>query len=82
MAGGDTPVFPLALYLDGVGYQNRDSCLGIWVVNLVTNRRHLFSVTRKRDRCRCGCGSWCTLHALMSFTAWVVEVLATGRYPR
>ena len=42
------PVLPIALYLDGVPTTNRDGCLGIFVYNLVTMKRHLIAVVRKR----------------------------------
>ena len=45
----------LAVYLDGAAFLRTDSCLGNWVVNLVTERRYLVATLRKRALCRCGC---------------------------
>ena len=42
------PVVPLGWYMDGVAFVRRDSCLGFWLINLVSNRRHLLMVLRKR----------------------------------
>ena len=52
---------PLALYMDGIKYAVNDTMLGIFVVNLVTGRRHLVCSLRHRSWCRCGCRGWCSL---------------------
>ena len=66
---------PLAVYLDGVSPTSvlagrSDSLLGVWVVNLVTWKRHLLSVTRGLDMCRCGCKWWCTLYPIFCALAF------------
>ena len=76
-----TIVVPCALYLDGVSFINRDSALGVWLVNLATQKRHLLMALRKRSSCRCGCKTWCTLHTALSYVAWGLSALAEGRYP-
>ena len=38
---------PLAVYPDGVALLRTDSCLAVWVMNLVTERRHLVATLRK-----------------------------------
>ena len=50
---------PLALYQDGVSFMwdRKDGALGFWFINLVTQRRHLALVLRKRFMCHCGCSS-------------------------
>ncbi len=60
-------VWPLAIYLDGVGSIKRDSVLGIWVLNLVSMWRHLIAAIPKRDMCRCSCRHWCTLWPVLAF---------------
>ena len=42
-------IWPLALYLDGVGFSKRDGVLGIWLINLVTSRRHCIVALKKRN---------------------------------
>ena len=69
---------PLALYIDGVQYATRNSLIGVWLVNLVTQRRHLMVNIRKDSLCRCGCKGWCTLWAIMSFVSWCIKVLSLG----
>ena len=61
---------PLAMYLDGVAFTSAlagrmDSLLGIWIINLLTEDRHLFCVIRLLDMCRCGCKGWCSLFPLL-----------------
>ena len=41
------PVIPLAFYLDGVRFGVRQTTLGVWLVNLVTNRRQLVCNLRR-----------------------------------
>lgn len=76
-----TSFIPVAIYLDGVSFQNRDSCLGIWLVNVYTNVRQLLLVLRRRSFCRCGCKGWCTLHTAFTYVAWVLENLMSGTHP-
>ena len=73
---------PLALYVDGVPFQRRDSVTGSWLVNLPTGRRHVFFTVRKKDMCRCGCKGWCSQYAIRTYTRWLVDAIHTGRYPR
>lgn len=74
---------PVALYQDGVSFQwdRHDGCVGFWVVNLVTSRRHLAVVTKKSLRCRCGCGGWCNNYACFRYLAWLFKVMLSGKYP-
>ena len=77
----DETVVPIALYLDYVPYTLTDSVLGVWVRNVVTDRRYLFAVIRKRTLCTCGCKGWCTYHSLFSVLTWSLRALAVGRWP-
>eukprot|EP00969_Alexandrium_andersonii_P153658 6794654-Alexandrium_andersonii.AAC.1 len=54
----DSPVVPLAVYMDGVAYSQTDSAVGIWLVNLVSNARHMVGLVRKSITCKCGCRGW------------------------
>jgi hypothetical protein len=75
------PVYPLALYVDAVPFQRRDSAVAFYVYNLVSNTRHLSVVVRRSQLCRCGCLGWCTLHPIMQFLAWSFTALAKGQWP-
>ena len=71
---------PLAVYFDGVQYQKKDSCIGFFLVNLVTERRHLVCELRKGHMCRCGCGGWCSLRPIYCFLNWAFTSLAAGEH--
>ena len=75
------PVLPIGIYLDGVKFQNRDTALGMWLINLVTQRRHLLLCLRKKLMCRCGCRGWCSLFPAFQFISWLLGTLSSGRYP-
>ena len=72
------PLYPMALYLDGVVFQKRDSTLGLWLYNLLTGTRQLFAVLKKSQLCKCGCRGWCTLYSVFSFLRWDLEHLLKG----
>ena len=74
------PVIPLAFYLDGVRFGVRQSTLGVWLVNLVTNRRHLVCSLKKSLLCRCGCAGWDTLWTIFAFVHWCFKALTAGRH--
>jgi hypothetical protein len=74
-------VIPIAVFLDAVPYSQTDSVLGCWGLNVLTGRRFLFSVIRKRHVCRCGCRGWCTYNVLFMLTRWSLESLALGVWP-
>ena len=67
--------------MDGVRYSITDSVLGIWVMNWVTGRRHLWGLVRKRLVCRCGCKGWCTYWPILNFIKWSLEQLKLGLFP-
>jgi hypothetical protein len=77
----ETPVLPLALYLDGVPSTRRDGILGFWLYNLISMKRHLICVLRKSHLCRCGCKSWCSLHPIWTFLLWSLRSIALGVFP-
>jgi hypothetical protein len=74
----EIPLYPMALYLDGVVFQKRDSTLGFWLYNLLTGTRQLFAVLKKSQLCKCGCRGWCTLYNVFSFLRWDLEHLLKG----
>lgn len=80
VAGSQSRVVPLALFVDAVPYSNVDSIIGFWVVNLMTQVRHLIVALRKSVLCKCGCKGWCTFWAVFHYLHWCFAVASTGRY--
>jgi hypothetical protein len=74
-------VHPGSVYLDGVPYANNDSVIGVWIENIISQKRYLVLVLRKKIVCRCGCRGWCTLFGIFNFLNWTLESLANGIYP-
>jgi len=74
-------VAPVALYLDAVPWSQTDSVLGFWLICLVSGRRYLWGVLRKKHTCRCGCRGWCSFDPFFRLALWSVEALANGQYP-
>ena len=72
---------PAAIYVDAVPYSQTDSLIGWWLVNLISQKRYLYCVVRKRNSCRCGCRGWCTFRPIWELTRWSLAALADGRYP-
>ena len=71
----------MALYVDGAPHSQTDSVVGFWVINLVTQRRHLTAVLRKRNGCTCGCKGWCSLYAIFRMLRWSFKAMAARAYP-
>eukprot|EP00959_Pyramimonas_sp_CCMP1952_P319818 6692252-Pyramimonas_sp.AAC.1 len=81
------PPLPLAVYLDGVRYQQQaagrsDTVTGWWVVNLVSGRRHLVATMKHSDECACGCRGWCSVHPIMDCIRWQLQALQDGTRPQ
>jgi len=74
-------VYPIALFVDGVPFTQRDSLLAFYSYNLLTGIKHLNAVLRKSQICRCGCRGWCTVSAVFRFLAWSFSCLASGTFP-
>ena len=74
-------VIPIAIYLDFVPYAENDSVLGLWIHNLINDRRYIFAVFRRRTACICGCRSWCSIYGLLTALAWSLRALARGQWP-
>ncbi len=75
------PVYPLALYCDGVAFARHDNVLGFWVYNLVTQSRHCVVALRKSELCACGCRGWCSINMVWMLVAWSFRAMMEGRYP-
>jgi len=78
---GHGEVHPYGLYLDGVAYSNVDTCVGVWIVNLISGKRHVLCSLRKRIICQCGCRGWCSFDALLRWLHWSFKALANASYP-
>jgi hypothetical protein len=70
--------FMWAFYLDGLPYSLADSCIGLWVENVLTRDRYCFGTFRKRHICRCGCKGWCTFYAIFEFVVWSFRAASKG----
>ena len=77
----DKPVSPVGVYLDSVPFLKRDSVLGLWVYNTILQTRHVVALLRHSQMCRCGCGGYCSMHAIFTAFAWSMAALAAGRWP-
>ena len=74
-------VLPILVYLDGVPYSHTDSVLGVWFGNLVTGKRYLCAILRKRNICQCGCHGWCSFYPLFVYLLWSLRSLANKCWP-
>ena len=72
---------PLAIYMDAVEFQARDSLLVFTIRFLPSMKRHLAFAIRKSSFCNCGCSGWCTLFPLYRVIEWSLAALLLGRYP-
>ena len=75
---GDLRARPIVLYMDSTPYTLSDSCLAIFVYNLLTGKRNMAVAFRRRDLCRCGCRGWCSLWVTYDWLAHSFRHLATG----
>ena len=80
-APADVIVWPVAIYLDGVPYSHTDGVIGFWLINMITGRRFLYAVLRKRIICQCGCRGWCTFWHFFQMTKWMLRSLSRGTFP-
>jgi len=80
-AAPETPVYPYALYVDGVKFSRTDGAIGFWLCNLVTHLRQLIMTQRKTELCSCGCRGWCTIYSIMCALAWSFNAMAAGMCP-
>ena len=74
-------VWPLALYVDGVPFQRRDSLVAFVGYSLVTQTRHLLAVLRKSSMCTCGCLGWCSVAPVFAMLHWSFGAMARATAP-
>ena len=77
----DSPVVPVSLFCDGVPYSNDDSLVGYWLINEITQSRHLLAGLRKKICCKCGCRGWCTFFEIFLFLVWGLRACADAAFP-
>ena len=56
----EKPLLPLSIYMDAAPYSLTDGALGIWLQCLVTDRKWIIALVRKKITCACGCRGWCS----------------------
>lgn len=74
-------VFAFALFIDAVPYSICDSVLGVWIECVLTGRRWLCAILRKRNSCQCGCRGWCSFYPLFRMLHWSLGALAESVWP-
>ena len=81
--GAEPPalVIPISVFVDGVAYAKRDTLLVFSMANLLTEKRTILCVLRKRVLCKCACKGWESLHAVFSWLRWCLLVLKEGTWP-
>ena len=75
------PVYPIAVYVDGLQYTRVDSVVAFYIYCPLTGRRHCPAVFRKADLCQCGCRGWRSMYPLLSQLHWSFLALARGKKP-
>eukprot|EP00959_Pyramimonas_sp_CCMP1952_P136128 2848193-Pyramimonas_sp.AAC.1 len=69
VSNGRAQPLPLGIYLDGIRYLlqaagRQDTVAGVWLINLISGKRHLLCSLRHSDTCLCGCRGWDSLYPL------------------
>ena len=71
----------LGFYIDAYPFTKSDSCYAFYWNGIFMRQRHLITVFRKSDLCKCGCGGRCSLQAILEVVVWSFVILRTGVYP-
>jgi hypothetical protein len=74
---------PVSVYLDSVAFITQaagrsESVLGIWVINELSQKRHLLATLKGGDQCRCGCRGDCSIFPLLENLRWQLASLQRG----
>ena len=72
----------LGFYIDAAPWSKRDSFYAFYWYGIFSTQRHLITVIRKHDLCKCGCGGRCSLQAILAVIAWSFGCLRGKLYPR
>eukprot|EP00959_Pyramimonas_sp_CCMP1952_P050596 1057192-Pyramimonas_sp.AAC.1 len=54
---------------------------GMWLINVVSGKRHLISTWRASLNCRCGCKGWHSNWVILRYVRFCLEALVEGRRP-
>eukprot|EP00969_Alexandrium_andersonii_P161011 7115508-Alexandrium_andersonii.AAC.1 len=60
---------PVGYFSDGAPHTKKDSFMAFYWSNVLTQKRHLITVLRKSDLCKCGCKGFCTTGGLLKAIA-------------
>ena len=71
----------VGLYVDAAPYTKYDSFYVISWNPIHSRTRHVITVVRKQQLCRCGCKGKCTINAVMRVIAWSMLALRAGKHP-
>eukprot|EP00959_Pyramimonas_sp_CCMP1952_P291210 6091276-Pyramimonas_sp.AAC.1 len=83
MPGDTRPVFPVALYFDGIKYTRSigpgraDSVFAVTCYNLCTKSRHVIAVLSKKEQCKCGCRGWDSHWQIFNYIRWSMKARRT-----
>ena len=67
LANPNELVAPFGIYMDSLPYSLVDSVVGVWLVNLVTQARHVMLLVRKKCVCDCSCRGWCKWFVVLTW---------------
>lgn len=81
VTSSDDLVVPFCLYMDGVAYSQTDSVVAFWAYNMITTRRHLVCLVRKKAVCQCGCRGRDTFWPVLAWLHWSCKALYEGTFP-
>ena len=86
VSNGRPKPLPVGIYLDGIRYLlqaagRQDTVLGVWLINLVSGKRHLLCSQRSSDTCLCGCRGWDSLYPLLLTVQWMLRAMTVGKTP-
>ena len=74
-------VLPVAVYMDGVQHRDSDSVVAVWLVNMISGRRHICALIRKSLTCKCGCRGWDTFFPVLIWLRQCLKDMADGIFP-
>ena len=80
LAHGDKS-FPIGFFSDALPHTKKDSVYCYYWSNIVTGKRHIICVLRKKDLCQCSCRGQCTFGAVQRLLVWTFNAVANGTWP-
>ena len=58
-----------------------DTVLGLWMINLLSGKRHFIAALKGLDSCQCGCRGNCSRYPLFANITWQLEHIQRGTRP-